>query len=215
MPKRASFRHDSGPDRPAAPGSTAEPGSRTPSSTSSEVTEARSDIFCLISGAENPGVPVAYVVTDSREAPGMVDQTGHAGATTTTTPTRAEVVAFARAVGERRAAYLDADAARRAGHPDVVAVPTFLFRLTLRGGDPWDWVRDAGHDMAFALHAEQSFTHHRPLHAGVPLHVASVVEAVEPTRSGLPRLRRRTEVRSDAGPLGTVVTTLALRVPIA
>ena len=40
------------------PGSIASAGSRTPSSTSSAVTEARSDILCLISGAVKPGVSV-------------------------------------------------------------------------------------------------------------------------------------------------------------
>src|SRR5512134_14795 len=58
IPYRASFRHDSGPDNPLASGSTASAGSRTPSRTSSEVTLARSDIFRVISGAENPGVSV-------------------------------------------------------------------------------------------------------------------------------------------------------------
>jgi hypothetical protein len=58
MPNRASFRQPSGPDRPRASGSIALAGSRTSSSTSSDVTDARSDIFCLISGAENPGVDV-------------------------------------------------------------------------------------------------------------------------------------------------------------
>ena len=58
MPNRASFRHDSGPRSPVTSGSTASRGSRTESRTSSEVTEARSDPLCLISGAENPGVAV-------------------------------------------------------------------------------------------------------------------------------------------------------------
>ena len=43
------------PFRPRTSGSTASPGRRTPSRTSSLVTEARSDSLCLISGAEKPG----------------------------------------------------------------------------------------------------------------------------------------------------------------
>src|SRR3546814_7484449 len=58
MPKRASLRQPSGPDSPRALGSIAEAGRRTSSSTSSEVTDARSDILFLISGAENHGVSV-------------------------------------------------------------------------------------------------------------------------------------------------------------
>ena len=56
MPNRASERHDSGPFRPVTPGSTASAGSRTPSRTSSEVTDARSDSFLATSFVENPGV---------------------------------------------------------------------------------------------------------------------------------------------------------------
>ena len=44
--------------RPRTSGNTASPGRRTPSSTSSLVTEARSDSLCLISGAEKPGLSV-------------------------------------------------------------------------------------------------------------------------------------------------------------
>ena len=58
MPNRASFRQDSGPRSPSAPGSCAEPGRRTPSSTSSAVTEARSDSLWVTSRAEKPGVSV-------------------------------------------------------------------------------------------------------------------------------------------------------------
>src|SRR6476620_1845758 len=56
MPNLASVRHESGPDSPCASGSIAAAGSRTPSSASSAVTEARSDILCLISVAVKPGV---------------------------------------------------------------------------------------------------------------------------------------------------------------
>ena len=45
------------PCRDFAPGNMLSAGTRTSSSTSSDVTEARSDIFLWISGAENPGVP--------------------------------------------------------------------------------------------------------------------------------------------------------------
>ena len=57
MPKRASFRQESGPRSVDAPGNIASAGTRTSCSTSSDVTEARSEIFLWISGAENPGIP--------------------------------------------------------------------------------------------------------------------------------------------------------------
>ncbi len=58
MPKRASDRHPKGPDSPRAPGSMADDGSLTPSSTSSLVTDARSDIFVVISLMVSPVVAV-------------------------------------------------------------------------------------------------------------------------------------------------------------
>ena len=69
IPKRASPRAVSGPRSPSAFGSIAEAGRRTSSNTSSEVTEARSDIFLVISGAENPGVSVG--TTNPRMPPGL------------------------------------------------------------------------------------------------------------------------------------------------
>nr|CRL53662.1 hypothetical protein CPGR_00941 [Mycolicibacterium fortuitum subsp. fortuitum DSM 46621 = ATCC 6841 = JCM 6387] len=58
MPNRASLRQDSGADSPSARGSCAEAGSRTLSSTSSEVIEARRDSLRWISLAVKPGVSV-------------------------------------------------------------------------------------------------------------------------------------------------------------
>ena len=57
IPNRASLRHESGPLRVDAPGSMLSAGTRTSSSTSSDVTDARSESFLWISGAVNPGVP--------------------------------------------------------------------------------------------------------------------------------------------------------------
>jgi hypothetical protein len=58
MPNRASVRQESGPFMPVTPGSTASPGNRTSSRTSSEVTLARSESLRCTSLAEKPGVSV-------------------------------------------------------------------------------------------------------------------------------------------------------------
>ncbi len=81
MPKRASLRQASGPDSPVASGSTAPPGSRTPSSTSSLVTEARSDILRWIIGAVKPGESVG---TTKPRMPSSVR--AHTTATSATEP---------------------------------------------------------------------------------------------------------------------------------
>ena len=58
MPNRASLRHDSGPRSPVTSGNTASAGNRTFSSTSSDVSEARSESLRVIGGAEKPAVSV-------------------------------------------------------------------------------------------------------------------------------------------------------------
>jgi acyl dehydratase len=132
-----------------------------------------------------------------------------------TTVRRADVVDFARAIGETRPQYVDAQAARRAGHPDVLAPPTFLFCLTLRVDDPWAWARDAGFDMARTLHGEQSFDYHRPVHAGDVLTLSATSEAAEPVGAGLRRLRRRTQVSCAGRRVAQLVTTLVTKEPSA
>ena len=52
------MRHDNGPRIEATPGSTNSSGTRTESRINSDVTEARSEAFFLISGAEKPGLSV-------------------------------------------------------------------------------------------------------------------------------------------------------------
>jgi hypothetical protein len=47
---------------------------------------------------------------------------------------RGRLAFFARAIGETDPVYLDPDAARAAGHPDIPAPPTFLFSGELDAG---------------------------------------------------------------------------------
>lgn len=129
----------------------------------------------------------------------------------TTTLTRAELVDFAYAIGETRPEYVDVTAARQAGHPDVLATPTFLFCLTLRGTDPWAWAREGGLDMARTLHGEQSFRYHQLVHAGDRLTLSATSEALDPTPGGWRRVSRRTRVSNGDAHVATLVTTLAMR----
>ena len=57
MPKRASFRQESGPRSDETSGKRFSSGTRTSFSTSSDVTDARSESLCFISGASKPGIP--------------------------------------------------------------------------------------------------------------------------------------------------------------
>jgi acyl dehydratase len=80
---------------------------------------------------------------------------------------REHIRQFAEAIGDPNPIYRDPDAARAAGHPDVIAPPTFLTVLGLRFSknspivDP-----DLGLNYALVVHGEQRFELHRPVHAG-------------------------------------------------
>ena len=128
-----------------------------------------------------------------------------------TTLTRAELVDFARAIGETRPVYVDAAAARRAGHPDVPAAPTYLFCLTLRGADPWAWARDAGLDMARTVHGEQSFAYHAVVHAGDELTLSATDGVLEAVGAGMRRTTRRTRVLRRGRCVAELVTTLVMK----
>ena len=120
---------------------------------------------------------------------------------------------FARAVGADHLAHHDVEAARALGHPDVVAPPTFAVVIAQRAEAQLIEDPAAGIDFSRVVHAEERFTHHRPLYAGdevvTVLHVDSITE-----RAGLAMVTTRCELASaaaDGAPLATVVSTLAVR----
>lgn len=78
--------------------------------------------------------------------------------------------AFARATGQEAPVFLDAMAARAAGHPALLAPPTFLFCLAMDGPNPQEIYERLGVNYAHVLHGEQHFSYHRPVCAGQTLH---------------------------------------------
>ncbi len=54
---------------------------------------------------------------------------------------------FAKAIGETRPEYVDDDAARAAGHPALLAPPTFAVCLYLEVPDPFAWLEELGIDI--------------------------------------------------------------------
>ena len=125
---------------------------------------------------------------------------------------REKVREFALAVGEGASVCTDLDAARAAGHPDLVAPPTFaavfiipMMEVFLRTpAVDWDYGR--------MVHGEQSFTLHRPLYAGDELVTTLHVDELR-TRASSLFLTLRFEVADAAG--APVLTALALFVTAA
>lgn len=125
---------------------------------------------------------------------------------------REKIRDFALAIGDPNPAYLDPEAAKALGYPDVVAPPTFLtvlgFRFAADGpvADP-----SLGLNYAMVVHGEQRFVHHRPIHPGDRLVTESRIGDIRAAgRNEL--LVIATDVRTTEGEqVATVYSTLVSR----
>lgn len=73
---------------------------------------------------------------------------------------------FAKAVGETDPLYFDEAAARAAGHPSILAPPTYAVTLSLCERDPYSRYRALGFDWCTMMHAQQRFDYFAPIYAG-------------------------------------------------
>jgi acyl dehydratase len=73
---------------------------------------------------------------------------------------------FADAIGDLNPVYRDRAAAAEAGHPDVIAPPTFPIVITMTGS--MRALADPGLNVNYAMvvHGDQRFVYTRPLRAG-------------------------------------------------
>ena len=111
---------------------------------------------------------------------------------------RVKIAEFATAIGDGSPLCRDRAAAQAAGYPDVIAPPTFAIVITSAGiatvmADP-----GLGVNYAMIVHGEQSFTHHRPLHAGDVVVTQSTIESIKQIRS-MTTMATVTEIRTTAG----------------
>lgn len=112
---------------------------------------------------------------------------------------RAKIREFAEAIGDDHPMYRDVAAAQAAGHPDVVAPPTFatiLFgRYTME-----DIVGDEklGVDYGRLVHGDMKFTYARPVYAGDRLTVTTHIAEID-NRMGNDFLTLRSEIDSEDG----------------
>jgi len=118
---------------------------------------------------------------------------------------------FAEAVGATHPAHSDRAAATALGYPDVIAPPTFAVVVAQRAEKQLIVDPQAGIDFTRVVHADERFTLHRPIHAGMRLatvlHVDSIVE-----RGGMAMITTRAEIAADDdAPVATVVSTIAVR----
>jgi acyl dehydratase len=111
---------------------------------------------------------------------------------------RAKLAEFAAAVGATDPVHTDVEAARAAGHADVIAPPTFAIVVSLESAmavldDP-----DVALDYGRVVHGEQKFTHHRPIRAGDRLVATTTIDAAR-TVAGNDLLTARVDLVTEDG----------------
>lgn len=106
---------------------------------------------------------------------------GHITPPVDVTLERGAIAFFAETIGETNPIHFDVDAARSAGHPDVVApatypvvVGTFAGNESARKGSPGilDLIKA---DMRHLLHGTESYTYHGTMYAGETVSVVNEV----------------------------------------
>ncbi len=111
---------------------------------------------------------------------------------------REKVREFATAIGETDPVCHEVDAARAAGHPDLVAPPSFPVVFTMPRIEAF--LRDPGFGWRFegTVHGGQSIEFDRPIHAGDQIVTVLEVKALT-TRAGTHMLTLRCECADQAG----------------
>lgn len=124
---------------------------------------------------------------------------------------REKIREFADAIGAADPVHRDADAARDAGHPDVIAPPTFPIVVTARAQRALLYDPALGLDYSRVVHGEQAFQHHRPIRAGDRLLTTLHVDGIR-SAAGNEILSTRAEVTTEDGePVVTGRATIVAR----
>jgi len=111
---------------------------------------------------------------------------------------RVKIAEFAAAIGDPNPLYRDAEAARKAGYPDVIAPPTFPIVITMASSG--EAVADPGLGLNYAMvvHGEQTFSYSRPLRAGDVVTARTTISGIRQSGS-LTLLTTETEITTLAG----------------
>lgn len=126
---------------------------------------------------------------------------------------REKIREFAEAIGDVNPAYVDQEAAKEFGHPDVIAPPTFVFAITFKAAGAVIEDPQLGLDYSRVVHGDQKFAYTRPVRAGDRLSVTSTIEAIK-SMAGNDILDIRGEVHDESGEhVVTAWTKLVSRAP--
>ena len=124
---------------------------------------------------------------------------------------REKIREFARAVKAGHPAHFDLEAARGLGHADLVAPPTFAIIVAQRADAQLIADPEAGIDFSRVVHAEQRFTHHRPIVAGDRLVAQLNVDSVRAMGGGAMITTRAEISTTDGEPVATTTSAILVR----
>jgi acyl dehydratase len=110
---------------------------------------------------------------------------------------RVKIREFADAIGDTNPVFRDRDAAVAAGHPDVIAPPTFAIVISMTSSARAIADPGLGLNYAMVVHGEQRFEYARPIHAGDVLVATSTI-------SGIRTVKRNTMITTE-----TAIATVA------
>lgn len=124
---------------------------------------------------------------------------------------REKIREFAAAVKTKSPLHFEVEAARAAGYSDLIAPPTFAIILAQQADAALIQDPEAGIDFSRVVHADQRFTHHRPIVAGDELQTSVHVDSVRVMGAGA-MLTTREEIATLAGePVATCISSLLVR----
>ena len=123
---------------------------------------------------------------------------------------REKIREFAQAIGDTNPAYVDREAAKAFGHPDVIAPPTFAIIVSVGAGSGIIFDPALGLDYGRVVHGEQKFIHHRPIRSGDSIVATTRVDDIRDAgRNELMTIV--TELTADGEKVCTAVNTIVSR----
>jgi acyl dehydratase len=124
---------------------------------------------------------------------------------------RVKIADFATAIGDANPLYRDRAAAVAAGHPDVIAPPTFAIVISMAGAGAALADPGLGLNYAMVVHGEQRFSYTRPIRAGdVVTAQVTVTDIRSAGRNTM--ITTSTDITTTAGELVcTAISTLVER----
>ncbi len=118
---------------------------------------------------------------------------------------------FALAIGDHNPIYHDVEAAKAAGHRDLVAPPTFLTTLGFRRDASPVLDPELGLDYSLVVHGEQKFVLHRPVYAGDSLSGRTTVTEIRDIGRNEAMVMETAVTAADGEKVATATMTMISR----